>query len=114
MDKQKLQYVDEVLKEHLKENQPSTMTDVARLIQVSQMCHQRVSAKEKKQSKWQSNILAKIEDLKKKAQCIKKMGEKENLEPKEKTLMAKIFKSLGLPKYKKRTGTQPSHSSKKR
>ena len=48
VDKQKLQYVDKVLKGYLKENQPSTITDIARLIQVSQTCYHKVSAKDKK------------------------------------------------------------------
>lgn len=90
------------MKEYLKENQPSTITDIARLIQVSQTCYHKVSAKDKKQSKWRSNILAKIKNLKKNAQGIKEIRERENLNPTKKSLMSKIFRNLGLPKYKKK------------
>lgn len=57
---QAIYLINTIVQEHISSCKPGTMSEIARLIQTTQICYQIITKKNKKPSEWQNNILTKI------------------------------------------------------
>ena len=88
--------VDNAVKEYIITNRPKNMTDIAKILQASQMTYQEISSKEKKPSEWKENIEAKILKYKIHLDLLKKSKDINSLNLNEQKALKKLMRENNL------------------
>ncbi|KAF9756148.1 hypothetical protein NGRA_3317, partial [Nosema granulosis] len=96
LDHQILELIDFSIQDHLSRHKPSSMSEIAKLFQASQICYKRMTQKKKNPSTWKENIKKKIVKSQDSASLVKKAVENVSLSEMEANSLKKLMREINL------------------